>query len=63
LADPATTAIVAYADAGNVASLRVLQKLGLDRVGEVLLTGASEPMVKLSRLKRSPKALEKEQAS
>ena len=48
LADPTTAAIVAYADKSNAASLRVLQKLGLDRVGEVLLTGSSEPTVKLS---------------
>jgi [ribosomal protein S5]-alanine N-acetyltransferase len=51
LADPTTTAIVAYADMSNVASLRVLQKLGLEPVGEVLLTGTSEPTVKLARLK------------
>lgn len=64
LGDPTTTtAIVAYADASNVASLRVLQKLGLERVGEVLLAGTSEPTVKLSRLKRSPQAVKEEQAS
>jgi [ribosomal protein S5]-alanine N-acetyltransferase len=51
LADPTTTAIVAYADMSNVASLRVLQKLGLERVGEVLLPGANEPTVKLARSK------------
>jgi [ribosomal protein S5]-alanine N-acetyltransferase len=51
LADPTTKAIVAYADMSNVASLRVLQKLGLEPVGEVLLTGTSEPTVKLARLK------------
>jgi RimJ/RimL family protein N-acetyltransferase len=49
LADPATTAVVACALASNAASLRVLTKLGLVRVGEVLLTGASEPAVKLAR--------------
>ena len=52
LADPTTKAIVAYADISNAASLRVLQKLGLEHVGEVLLPGANEPTVKLSRLKR-----------
>jgi RimJ/RimL family protein N-acetyltransferase len=51
LADPATTAIVAYALAGNSGSLRVLQKLGLRRVGEVMLPETSEPAVKLARLK------------
>lgn len=51
LADPTTTAIVAYADVSNVASLRVLQKLGLEPVGEVLLAGANEPTVKMSRFK------------
>jgi [ribosomal protein S5]-alanine N-acetyltransferase len=54
LADPTTTAIVAYAEISNVASLRVLQKLGLEPVGEVLLTGTSEPTVKLARLKEGP---------
>jgi RimJ/RimL family protein N-acetyltransferase len=51
LADPATMAIVACAQAGNVASLRVLEKLGLTRVGEVLFPLASEPTVKLARLR------------
>jgi RimJ/RimL family protein N-acetyltransferase len=51
LEDPATTAIVACALAGNVGSLRVLEKLGLQRVGEVLLPETSEPTVKLARLK------------
>ena len=49
IADPSTTAIVAYADVSNVASLRVLQKLGLERIGEVLLPESSEPTIKLSR--------------
>ena len=51
LADPTTMAIVAYADISNAASLRVLQKLGLARVGEVLLPGANETTVKFSRLR------------
>ena len=51
LADPATTAVVACARAGNVGSLRVLEKLGLGRVGEVMLPGASEPTVKMARVK------------
>jgi RimJ/RimL family protein N-acetyltransferase len=49
LADPATTAVVACALAGNVGSLRVLEKLGLERVGEVMLPETSEPTVKLAR--------------
>jgi RimJ/RimL family protein N-acetyltransferase len=51
LADPATTAVVACARAGNAASLRVLGKLGLERVGEVMLPETNEPTVKLARLK------------
>jgi RimJ/RimL family protein N-acetyltransferase len=51
LADPATAAVVACAHAGNAGSLRVLQNLGLERVGEVLLPGASAPTVKLARVK------------
>ena len=49
LADPATTAVVACARAGNAASLRVLGKLGLERVGEVMLPETSGPTVKLAR--------------
>jgi [ribosomal protein S5]-alanine N-acetyltransferase len=49
LADPATSAVVACARAGNAGSLRVLEKLGLERVGEVLLPETSEPTVKLAR--------------
>jgi RimJ/RimL family protein N-acetyltransferase len=49
LLDPATTAVVAYALAGNLASLRVLEKLGLERAGEVVLPGASEITVKMAR--------------
>jgi RimJ/RimL family protein N-acetyltransferase len=49
LADPATTAVVACARADNAGSLRVLEKLGLGRVGEVVLAGASEPTVMLAR--------------
>jgi RimJ/RimL family protein N-acetyltransferase len=52
LADPATTAVVACAQAGNVGSLRVLEKLGLERVGDVMCAWSSEPTVKLARVKR-----------
>ena len=51
LADPATTAIVACALASNAGSLRVLEKLGLERVGEVMLPDTSQPTVKLARVK------------
>jgi RimJ/RimL family protein N-acetyltransferase len=51
LADPATAAVVACALAGNAGSLRVLEKLGLVRVGEVMLPETSEPTVKLARVK------------
>ena len=63
LADPTTKAIVAYADTSNVASLRVLQKLRLARVEEVLLPGESEPTVKLSRLRGSANSVGKKQGS
>jgi RimJ/RimL family protein N-acetyltransferase len=51
LADAETTAVVACAMASNGASLRVLEKLGLTREGEVLLPGSSEPTVTLARRK------------
>jgi RimJ/RimL family protein N-acetyltransferase len=51
LADPATTAVVACAHSGNAGSLRVLEKLGLARVGEVMFPDATEPTVKLARVK------------
>jgi len=51
LADPATTAVVGCARADNAGSLRVLEKLGLVRVGEVALPGSAEPTVKLARLR------------
>jgi RimJ/RimL family protein N-acetyltransferase len=51
LADPATAAVVACALAGNAGSLRVLEKFGLERVGEVMLPETSEPTVKLARVK------------
>jgi [ribosomal protein S5]-alanine N-acetyltransferase len=51
LADPATTAVVACALAGNAGSLRVPEKLGLERVGEVMLPDTSQPTVKLARVK------------
>jgi len=43
--------VVACALAGNAGSLRVLEKLGLERVGEVMLPETSEPAVKLARVK------------
>jgi RimJ/RimL family protein N-acetyltransferase len=50
LADPATTALVACAHASNVGSLRVLEKLGFERVGELTLPDkTSDPVVKLAR--------------
>ena len=49
LTDQATTAGVACAVAENKASLRVLEKLGLARVGEVMLPEATAPVVKLAR--------------
>ncbi len=48
LADPATAAVVACAQAGNTGSLRVLGKLGLVRVGEVAAAGHGT-LVKLIR--------------
>jgi RimJ/RimL family protein N-acetyltransferase len=51
LADPATTALVGCALVGNKGSLRVLEKLGLERTGEVMLPETSEPAVKLARVK------------
>jgi RimJ/RimL family protein N-acetyltransferase len=51
LADPATTAVVACASATNARSLRVLEKLGLERVGEVIVPESSEPLIKLARPK------------
>ncbi len=51
LADPATTAVVGCALATNAGSLRVLEKLGLARVGEVRLPEFREPVVKLARPK------------
>jgi RimJ/RimL family protein N-acetyltransferase len=53
LADPTTTAVVACAHAGNAGSLRVLEKLGLERVGTVMLSEESEPTVKLARVKQN----------
>jgi RimJ/RimL family protein N-acetyltransferase len=49
LVDPETTAVVACAMASNHASLRVLEKLGLERVGEVMTTECPEPLVTLVR--------------
>jgi RimJ/RimL family protein N-acetyltransferase len=50
LADPATSAVVACAVASNAGSLRVLEKLGLVRVGEAKLADHDEPAVKLARV-------------
>ena len=52
LADEATTAVVGCADSRNAGSLRVLKKLRLTRIEEVLLPGANEPTVKLRRMRR-----------
>jgi RimJ/RimL family protein N-acetyltransferase len=54
MADPQTTAVVACARAGNTGSLCVLEKLGLARIGEVLLPETSEPTVKLARINEPP---------
>jgi RimJ/RimL family protein N-acetyltransferase len=51
LADPSTSAVVACAAAGNAASLRVLEKLGLKPVGEAPLPESGELLVKLARVK------------
>lgn len=51
LADSTTMAVVGCALAGNVASVRVLEKLGLKHVGEVMLPETSMPTVKLARVK------------
>jgi RimJ/RimL family protein N-acetyltransferase len=51
LDDPDTSAIVATALARNAGSLRVLEKLGLERVGELMLHEPREPAVKLARVK------------
>lgn len=48
-ADATTTALVACARSRNAASLRVLEKLGLKRVGEVILPDTNEPTSKLAR--------------
>jgi RimJ/RimL family protein N-acetyltransferase len=53
VADAATAAIVACASISNTRSLRVLEKLGLQRVGEVMLCEATEPTVKLARTVRA----------
>ena len=47
LADPATSAVVACTLAANAGSLRVLEKLGLERVGEAQLSSTDQPTVKL----------------
>jgi RimJ/RimL family protein N-acetyltransferase len=52
LADPDIAAVVGCASAGNIGSLNVLAKLGLDRVGEVVLSGESDATVLLGRSAR-----------
>ena len=54
LADPATASIVACARADNLGSLRVLEKLGLQRVGQVMLPDTDQPTVKLARTNQHP---------
>jgi RimJ/RimL family protein N-acetyltransferase len=51
LADSATTAVVACTLAGNVRSLRVLEKLGLKRVAELMLPDTPDRTVKMARVK------------
>jgi RimJ/RimL family protein N-acetyltransferase len=41
--------VVACALESNAASLRVLEKLGLEHVGEVMLPQTRDPTVKLAR--------------
>jgi [ribosomal protein S5]-alanine N-acetyltransferase len=50
LADAATSAVVACVMASNTGSLRVLEKLGLERVGAVMFPEANEPAIKLARV-------------
>ncbi len=57
LADPATAAIVACAHADNSSSLRVLEKLGLTRIGELTRSGDSRPTVKLARMRQQATGL------
>jgi RimJ/RimL family protein N-acetyltransferase len=49
LADPATAAIVGCAHVENAGSLRVLEKLGLARSGEVILPETGELTIKFAR--------------
>lgn len=51
LTDPATTAVVACANAGNAGSLRVLEKLGLKRIGQATVPETNELLVKLARIR------------
>jgi RimJ/RimL family protein N-acetyltransferase len=53
IADPTTSAVVACARASNALSLRVLNKLGLELIGEAILPGTSESTLKLIRQKGS----------
>lgn len=56
LADPATASVVACTRIDNLASLRVLEKLELERTGEAVLPGVPEPVVKMARPRREPRA-------
>jgi RimJ/RimL family protein N-acetyltransferase len=49
LADAETSGVVGCALADNEASLRVLEKLGLQRVGEISLPGTGERTIKMAR--------------
>lgn len=51
MADETTSAVVGCASAENLASIRVLEKLGLKQVGQVLLAGEDVPTVRLQRSK------------
>lgn len=53
MADPSTAAVVACASSNNLASLRVLDKLGFERIGTVAVTTAPAPVVKCVRTKQS----------
>lgn len=48
LADPATRGVVGCAQSDNAPSIRVLEKLGLRCVGEVVLPDATIPTIKLA---------------
>ena len=56
LSDPVTASVVACARIDNGASLRVLEKLELARSGQAVLPGVPEPVAKLTRPRREPRA-------